>query len=364
MRPHIPVPVPPHNLNWERLVPFIAAANEKLARYDGIVQTLINPDVLLSPLTTKEAVLSSKIEGTQATVEEVWEYEAGLEQKKSENILEDIQEILNYRQALEYAEKELEHRPVSLHLIKQIHHILMQGVRGKDKSPGEFRNVQNWIGPPGSTMETARFVPPPPMLVDQFMEQLIEFMNGRYADVIVQLAISHAQFEIIHPFKDGNGRIGRLLIPLFLYEKKKIIRPVFYMSEYLEQHRTEYYNKLRAITEKGDWQAWVEYFLKAVVEQAESNLNKAKQILDLYEELKNQFVNATHSQYAIYVLDAFFTKPIIDTKSLQDISEVNKNSLRFILKRLLERKIIKNEFPGAGRKPAVYSLPKLLSIIE
>ncbi len=364
MKPHIPVPVPPQNLHWEKLIPYIASANEKLARYDGLLQNFINPGILLSPLTTKEAVLSSKIEGTQATLEDVLEFEAGLDKEKSEREIHDIQEIRNYRNALEYAEKELENRKISLHLIKQIHYILMQGVRGKDKNPGEFRHVQNWIGPPGSTMKNARFVPPDPLLVPPFMEQLTTFMNSDYVDTIVQLAIIHAQFEIIHPFKDGNGRIGRLLIPLFLFEKKKIIRPVFYMSEYLENHRTEYYDKLRAITEKDDWQGWVEYFLEAMVIQAENNVYKAKQILNLYEELKNQFIETTHSQHAIHVLDAFFTKPIIDTKNLLKISGVNKNSLRPVLRKLLSERMIKSEFPGAGRKPAVYSLPKLLAIIE
>jgi len=364
-KPYIPIKLPPENINWKKLIPSIGKAHAAIARYDGLLQSLINPAVLLSPLTTKEAVLSSRIEGTQASLEEVLEVEAGLEKDKPESIKQDIQEIINYRKALLLAEKELAHRSITLNFIKQIHQILMESVRGKDKNPGEFRKDQNWIGIPGTPMDQARFIPPNPMLLDEFMEDLVKFIQADFDDPVVQLAIVHAQFEIIHPFRDGNGRIGRLLIPLFLYSKKILSRPMFYISEYLESHRHEYYDKLLFVTEENDWQSWIEFFINATIEQAEINYQKAKNVVNLYEKLKPQFIKKTHSQFAIPLLDAFFEKPILDSKTALKLAQIpNRITGNALLKKLENQKLIVLLKPGQGRKPNIYVLLDLINIIE
>jgi Fic family protein len=250
MKPYIPEKLPTKSLDWSLLVRFVGQANSALARFDGILQGIVNPNVLLSPLTTQEAVLSSKIEGTQATLEEVLEYEAA---PREDGKSEDIHEILNYRRAMRMAVDSLKDRPISLNLLKEIQFLLLDSVRGKDKGRGEFRTSQNWIGRPGCKMEEASYVPPPPLQVMEFLDNLEKYVRFDEEDRLVQMAIIHAQFEIIHPFLDGNGRVGRILVPLFLFEKGQLSSPMFYLSTYLEAHREVYYDRLQAISRDGDW---------------------------------------------------------------------------------------------------------------
>ena len=213
------------------------------------LQGIINPQVLLSPLTTNEAVLSSRIEGTQASLVEVLEFEASPKVDIQTEKQKDIQEIINYRQAIGMAVEWLEEKPVTLNMIKEIHSILLDSVRGKDKGRGRFRTVQNWIGRPGTPMECAEYVPPEPMRLMEFLSNLEKYIHYEGKDPLVQLAIVHAQFEIIHPFVDGNGRVGRILAPLFLYEKRVLSSPMFYISQYLETNRNLYYDCLKAISQ-------------------------------------------------------------------------------------------------------------------
>ena len=366
MRPFIPHKLPIENLDWEKLVPLIGKANASVARYDGLLQSLINPNILLSPLTTNEAVLSSKIEGTQASLEEVLEHDAGIEKDISPSINEDIIEIDNYRQALRIAEDELKNRSISLNFIKSLHAVLLDSVRGKDKEPGEFRKSQNWIGKRGTPIEQARFVPPSPIILLEHLEKWEKFLRlNNYTDPLVQLAIIHAQFEILHPFKDGNGRIGRLLIPLFLYMKRCLNRPMFYLSEYLEMHRDEYYDGLLAITKQNNWQNWVEYFMQAIVVQSNTNILKAKEILKLYNRQKTNFIDITHSQYAVPALDAFFNSPIINSVSFVKLSGIpNKITGNDLLRKLLKSGSIRVLRKGRGSIPSVYALPDLINITE
>ncbi len=366
MQPFIPHKLPIDNLNWERLVPLIGKANAAIARYDGLLQSLLNPGILLSPLTTNEAVLSSRIEGTQASLEEVLERDAGIQKDKSPSINEDIKEISNYRKVLRMAEDELKNRDISLSLIKSLHAVLLDSVRGKDKEPGEFRKIQNWIGKHGTPIEQARFVPPSPMILSEYMEKWESFLaRNDYTDSLVQLAIVHAQFEVLHPFKDGNGRIGRLLIPLFLYAKKSLNRPMFYLSEYLETHRDEYYDGLLAVTEENNWQNWIEYFLQAIAVQSKINISKVKEILDLYENQKTKFIDITHSQYAIPALDAFFNSPIINSVYFIELSGIpNKITGNDLLRKLVKSGSISILRKGRGRMPTVYALPDLINIAE
>lgn len=362
-KPFIPDPLPLTDLNWRRLAPLLGRANAAIARYDGFFQSMVNPGVLMSPITTKEAVLSSKIEGTVTTLSDVLNLEAGEEYDERKTL--DIQEVLNYRQALLRAEQILDDRPITLGLIRQTHSILLRGVRGQDKNPGAFRTDQVWVGRPTDTMETARYVPPMPLILQEHLEAWEHYISTDEDDPLVQLAIVHAQFEIIHPFKDGNGRIGRILIPLFLFQKGILHRPMFYLSEYLEEHRDEYYDRLLSITAERDWQGWIEFFLKAATGQADRNTDKAKRILALYQEMKDAFVEATHSQFAQAALDAFFRRPILNSSDFQTLTKItNRGTAAALLKALEQHGLILMLRKGAGRSPSRYAFPRLINIAE
>ena len=363
-KPFIPHELPLTNLDWKTLTPLIAKANAELARYDGLLQTMLNPEILLSPLTTSEAVLSSMIEGTQATLGEVLQYEAGAQFGKEKT--HDIHEIRNYREALRAAEGALLNgRTISLNLIKSLHQLLMQGVRGQNKSPGEFRNTQNWIGSKSGQMEEAAFVPPDPLLMPEYLEKWERYAAQDDGDILTQLAIIHAQFEIIHPFKDGNGRMGRILIPLFLYQRKALHRPMFYLSEFLERHRDEYCNRLGNISKYNDWQNWILFFLNGVREQAEINFEKTKTIATLYNNMKREILSITKSQFSLPVLDTLFVCPIISVTEFMNRTGIkNRTTANTILNQLERAKILELWKEGAGRSPSIYAFPKILTIAE
>jgi Fic family protein len=352
----------PPPLNWENLVSLIGQANADLARYDGFLHGIINPEIMLSPLTLQEAVLSSRIEGTQASLSEVLQHEAG--ERFEENKERDIQEIINYREALAFAEQQLNKRPLSLNLIKQMHAMLLDSVRGHNKARGEFRHIQNWIGPPGCTIEKATYVPPDPSQLMRYLDTWEKYMHVDEKDKLVQLAIIHAQFEIIHPFLDGNGRIGRILIPLFLFEKGLLSRPMFYLSGCLEAKRDQYYESLRKITSKGIWQKWIEFFLQSVIDQAKENTRKATRIQSLYDAMKQKVVEATRSQYALATLDTLFKRPIFKSADFTELSGTSKRTATTILSQLESKKIIIQMRKSVGRRPAVYGFTSLIDIVE
>lgn len=362
--PFVPHTLPVNDFKWDRLFSLIGEARAALALYDGLLRSMLNPAVLLSPLTTREAVLSSKIEGTQATLGEVLQLEAG--EIYDEEKTKDIHEILNYREAMFVAEQELERRGMTLGLVELIHSVLMRGVRGQDKNPGAFRNKQVWIGPHRCEIEQAHFVPPSPVTLQDHLENFECYVTQEHSDPLFQAGIMHAQFEIIHPFEDGNGRIGRMLIPLFLFHKNVLYRPMFYLSEYLEENRDAYYVALQSISDSGNWQIWMEFFLQAVIEQASANADKAQSILCLYNEMKDRFVAATHSQYALTALDTFFTKPIINTNDFLKKSSIeNRSTANAIIRQLRDDGIICLYREGGGRgKPAVYVFPELINLSE
>lgn len=359
-KPYIPQPLPLESLDWVRFVTLIGQANAELARYDGILQSIVNPKVLLSPLTTNEAVISSKIEGTQASLEEVLAYEVSPDIKNEK--YHDIQEIINYRDALNYATKQLASKPTTLNLIKEIHAMLLNSVRGKDKARGDFRKSQNYIGKFGSKIEDAAYIPPEPNALMDYLSNFEKYIHFEEKDPLVQLAIVHAQFEIIHPFLDGNGRVGRILIPLFLFEKQVLNLPMFYISEYLEKNREEYYVRLRSITDEKQWDEWIVFFLKAVLEQAKVNSSKARAVLDLYEIKKQRVVEAAHSEYSIKTLDTLFKKPIFNTSSFVKMSGIPLATAKRILIRLKDRKIISSLEQGGGSKGGVFIFDKLIQI--
>ncbi len=366
MKPFVPQRLPIEVIKWEPLIPLIGHANRSLALYDGILYGVPNPEVLLSPMTTQEAVLSSRIEGTQATLGEVLKFEAG-EEPKLASRRDDILEILNYRKALRHTEAALQIRPFNLNLLLELHNILLSSVRGQDKARGSFRKTQNWIGPHGSPIEQADFVPPDPMYVERALDNWETYYHADQPDPIVQLAIVHAQFEIIHPFLDGNGRIGRILIPLFLFEKELLSRPMFYLSAYLEQHRDEYVERLRALGQEPDaWNEWIAFFLRALNEQSRDNADKARAIIDLYARLKERVIAHMHSQYVVPLLDQIFERPIFQIKHLSFAGDhqPSRQTIFSLLRTFREAGILKVARARRGRRAQVLVFAELMNLCE
>ena len=360
----VPKLLPRADLDWRALVPAIGRATRALAHYDGILHGVPDAGLLLAPLTTQEAVLSSKIEGTQATLSDVLRFEAG-EPARSGERGEDIREILNYRRALRAAERDLKKSRFSLGLLRRLHAMLLDSVRGRDKTPGEFRQNRVWIGAPGTPIEAARFVPPAPARLPGLLANLQAYWRGEELDPLVQLALIHAQFEIIHPFRDGNGRIGRILVPLFLYEKKLLSRPMFYLSQYFDEHRVEYVARLRALNGPQSWNAWAAFFLRAMAVQAEANAGKARRILALYERLKAQTIALTRSQYAVPLLDRLFAQPIFASNDLfRDPKMPTKPVVTQLLQRLTDAGILKQLREARGRRAQVLALAELVNLCE
>ena len=360
-KPYHPEKLPLEKIAWESLLPNIVRANSALAKFDGLLESMQNPLLFLAPLMTKEAVLSSRIEGTQASLSDILKFEAS-PKRKAQNY-NDIEEVINYRDALLYATKELDNRPICLNLIKDIHSILLNGVRGQNKARGEFRKTQNWIGPPGSTVETASYVPPSPEIVTKYLFNWEKYCHYEEKDRLVQLAVIHAQFEIVHPFLDGNGRIGRIFIPLFLYEKKLLKYPSLYMSEFFEENRKDYYSRLRAITDDNKWNEWINYFLGAIINQTELNTQRAKQITQLYGEMKNIIREVSKSRNAIQIQDFLFSKIMFETPDFTKSTKLSKPHAARIIRNLLEHKIIEIISHAKGRRPAIYAFSPLMEII-
>ena len=356
---------PPSDIDWERLLPLIGRAGIAIGRYEGGLDGIPNSDVLISPLINQEAVLSSRIEGTQATLSEVLEFEAeGKPNDESTPKKADIQEVLNYRLALDKAIESMEELPLSQRLIRETHEVLMCGVRGRNKDPGNYRRISNWIGPEGCPQEQARFIPCGAEHLEAAMGAWEAYIHEDAPDALVQLAIAHAEFEAIHPFLDGNGRIGRLIVPLFLVEKGLLAKPNFYISEYLERHRDAYYDRLLAVSRDGDWTGWCAFFLEALISQAEMNRTRAHEILSLYDEKKGWIAEHIPSQYAVSALDWIFKNPIFRTSYFVATSGIPEPTARRILREARKRGLLAEFRSASGRRPAILAFFELLNIAE
>jgi len=356
---------PPRELEWKRLIPLIGPANAGLARYDGLLAAIPNTHILLSPLITQEAVLSSKIEGTNVTIGEVLEIEAGSDSEAlTQPKRDDAEEVLNYRKAMRACVEALASRPLSQHVLRSAHGMLMQGVRGKNKSPGSYRTEQNWIGPHGCPIEEASFVPIAPELLQSGMDAWERYLGAEELDTLVQRPLLHAEFGALHPFKDGNGRLGRMLIPLFLYQKRLLSSPDFYMSGYLEANRDEYQERLRAVSRDGDWTRWCEFFLKGIGEQAAENEKRARAILDLYDRVKTQIADLTHSQHSIRAVDLLFQSPIFSASLFTESKIIPKPTAIRILSLLREAGLLVTLQEAKGRRPGIYAFRELVNVTE
>ena len=366
-KPHIPEKLPielSKSLYDCEISKLISKANNAMGAYRGFLINTINPMLLISPLVSQEAVLSSKLEGTHATIEDFINYDAGNEVSVSKD---EMQEVMNYRSALYFAlgkmstisddSEEGRHKlPLSVRLIKEMHKILLDNVRGQNKSPGEFKTEQNYIG----NSAEITFTPLPPELTQDYMANFEQYIHFDDVDLLVQVALIHCQFEMIHPFKDGNGRIGRLLIPLFLYYREMLPVPTFYMSAYFEKDRAMYLEKLSAVSQKNDYATWIKYFLEGVIQQAEINTLKAKALLDRYNEFKDICISGMSSKYAIPLLDEIFQRPAFKAKQIQEVIPGSKGTLYNMLDEFVVRGILRKDDKARN---ATYFCPAILSII-
>lgn len=354
---------PDDRLDKQTLLPLIGPAWAAVARYDGLLGAVPNPDILLAPLTTREAVLSSRIEGTEATVGEVLGFEAGQE-PESQARLQDINEVLNYRNALRKAEELLEELPLSLRVIRQAHAVLLQGVRGQDKAPGEFRRNQNWIGPRGCSVEDATFVPVGVVELPDALAAWERYMHRADLDRLLQLAVLHAEFEALHPFLDGNGRLGRMLVPLFMWQCGIIRAPRFYISAYFDAHRDDYYDGLLSVSRDDDWTGWCRLFLEAVRMQAEDNLARAQGILGLYDDMKGRVADLTRSHYAIRALDWIFAHPVFSSRHFVIDAGIPAPSARRFLRVMVDDGILHLAVQSRGRRPSIFLFRDLVNIAQ
>lgn len=325
-----------------------------------------NPRIFISPFVRREAVLSSRIEGTQADVKDVYAFEADqlpLPELRSSSRRSDTQEVFNYVRALEYGLARVGELPLSLRLVRELHEILMGGVRGEEYTPGEFRRIQNWVGPPDCSIKEATFVPPPVREMHGALDLFERYLHAE--DVyppLVRLALVHYQFEAIHPFLDGNGRVGRLLISLMLVEWDLLPLPLLYLSAFFERHKQDYYELLLAVSTRGAWREWVMFFLRGVGEQSRDALQKANRLQDLQIEWRERLTQARTSALLPRLADRLFDAPIITIPEAQGFLDVTYSSARNNVEKLVGAGILRQV--GEGSYGKVFLADEILQIIE
>jgi len=354
----VPAPLPPEIAWTPTLIGALSDADRLIGRLAGEGGRLPNPHILIRPFVRREAVLSSKIEGTQATLGELLAAEAGAVVERSP---EDLHEVGNYVVALEHGISRLKKLPVSVRLTRELHEKLMTGVRGHHASPGRFRTVQNWIGKPGSTIATASYIPPPPGEVLPCLALWEKFLHESKLPPLVTIALAHYQFEAIHPFVDGNGRVGRLLITLFLIEREILPTPLLYLSAFFEASRRDYYDGLRAISERGAWNNWLENFLLGVARMSEDALWRAARINQLIAQWQRK-VAGESTNNPLRLVELLGTNPFITTKGATETLGIAFTTAQRTIERLERARIL--EQVGEAKRDRVYCAKALLEILE
>lgn len=345
LKPYLPEKLPLESYKLSnKTYELLAEASLVMGEYRGYLSSIINPMLLISPLINQEAVLSSKLEGTHATLEDVLNFEAGM---SIEIETDEINEIINYREALFYALKNISTindlksentLPLSSRIIKEMHKILLNNVRGSKKNPGNFKKNQNYIGGAGEIT----FIPVSPDKTEEYISNLENYIHSDRDKLLIMSAIIHAQFEMIHPFEDGNGRIGRLLIPLFLYYRELLPYPTFYMSKFFEKDRINYIDNLERISKNNDWDNWIQYYLKGVILSANESIIKAKKIITYYDEIKNNVLPKLNSSFGIKVLDFIFIQPIFNAKQLSEKCEFSDRTAYKLINILIEEGVLES----------------------
>ena len=352
----VPAPLPPELVYDPALVLALSRADAALSELAGLGRTLPNPHLLIQPYVRREAVLSSRIEGTRADVADVLLDELV---EPEQAVEEDLREVRNYITALEYGIERLSELPLSLRLVREIHGKLLEGVRGNVATPGEFRRSQNWIGAPGSTLATAAYVPPP---VEHLMDCLSDWERFAHErdtlPELIQCALLHEQFEAIHPFLDGNGRVGRLLITLFLIERGRLDQPLLYLSEYIEAHRQGYYDSLQRVRTHADWRGWLLYFLEGVAVTAKKGVMQAGKLFALREELREKLRSKPR---AVALLDALFDNPYVTALRVQELLGVSDPTARQVIA-YLEREGVLVEKTGRSWGKVYVATPILAAL--
>jgi Fic family protein len=356
----IPNSLPPEGLNTfsSDFVNVLSEADRGIGALKSLSRLIPNPNLLITPFIRKEAVQSSKIEGTQASLTDIFYYEASKEKPKYSDVLE----VLNYVKAINYGFSRIKELPLSLRLIREIHLKLMEGVRGEMMNPGEFRTTQNWIGPPGSSLNDATYVPPP---VDEMNNSLNQLEKYFYTDdsivPLIKCALIHYQFEAIHPFLDGNGRVGRLLITFYLYEKGFLYYPILYLSDFFERNRDEYYNLLLGVSQSGNWQEWLKYFIRGVAEQSKIAEETGHNILNLQKNYRQLLQAESVPTQVFKLLDMLFVNPFVSLNGASEFLKVTWPTAKASVEQLIKLGILK-EISGRKRN-RLYCAKELLNII-
>jgi Fic family protein len=355
----VPAPLPPE-LDWTpRLISVLSDADRLIGRLAGEGGgRLPNPHILIRPFVQREAVLSSKIEGTQATLGELLAAEAGATVDRSPD---DLREVGNYVVALEHGISRLKKLPLCVRLTRELHEKLMTGVRGQQSAPGQFRKIQNWIGKPGSMIATSSYIPPPPGEIEPCLAAWENFLRESTLPPLVTIALAHYQFEAVHPFLDGNGRVGRLLITLFLIEREILPTPLLYLSAFFEASRREYYDGLRGVSERGAWNNWLEYFLLGVARMSEDALNRATRINQLLARWQKK-MSGESSSNPLRVVELLGANPFITTNGVAEKLGSAFTTAQRAIERLERASIVKQV--GEKKRDRVYCAKALLDILE
>jgi Fic family protein len=354
----VPAPLPPAIDYDSELVLALSRADGALSELSGLGRQLPDPHLLIAPYLRQEAVLSSRIEGTVTTLSELLIDQAGGATTERER--DDLREVRNYVTAMEHGLARLAKLPLSLRLVREVHEQLMRGVRGGTSAPGEFRRIQNWIGPPGSTLATATYVPPPVPDMTEALGRWERFLNERDTmPVLVQCALMHEHFEAIHPFLDGNGRVGRLLITLFLVERERLSQPLLYLSAFIDAHRNDYYDALLRVRTEGDWRGWLLFFLAGVAETSERAARQATTLMGLRERYHELLRRAPR---AVVLVDELFRSPYVTTAGAAQALGVSTPTAKRAMDKLLDAKILEDMGERAWRR--VFVAPEIMRAIE
>ena len=354
----VPSPLPPDiDLSWA-LLDRVARAERAVGHLRGVGRILPNPHLLIQPFARREAVLSSRIEGTQASVGELLLFEIGSPAPEQH----DVREVANYMLALEYGLRRIEQFPVSLRLVRELHSKLLTGVRGESSAPGEFRNVQNWIGKPGTKMAQATYVPPPVGDMHGALDAFEKFLHAEsHLPSLIRLALVHYQFEAIHPFLDGNGRVGRLLITLLLQTGKLLDQPLLYLSAFFEKRRDEYYDLLLDVSRRGAWGAWIDFFLDAVHDQAEDAVRRAGALLELRKQYRSRVTEGRYSALMLGIIDRLFQSPAVTITGLARDVGASYPAAKQNVEKLVAANILE---PLSDTRNRAYMAQEILALIE
>lgn len=356
---------PPNKLDYGRFVGSLVKATDAVARYDQMLKNMHNSEILLAPLRNQEAVISSRMEGTVSTMDEILKYEADHESdtEGSASVRSEVIETILYQRALKTAQQAInDGYPLTLSMVKALHQRLLSLGRGATKSPGEFKKEQNYLA--DKLKKKILFIPISPEKLQDGLELLFKYIEHSSDPALVKAALAHIEFEALHPFSDGNGRIGRMLITLMLWQSGTISEPHFYLSSYFEEHKDEYIDTMRRTSETGDWNDWCDFFLKAVEQQAIHNLMIAENIRSLYEEMKLVFAEKLSSRWSVTALDFIFTNPVFRNNRFTAHSGIPAATAARFTRILLEEEIILTLEEAAGRRPALYSFEPLLELVR